>query len=279
MRELIEILRQNPILIFLLATWLLGGIGKVLQRSREARNRQAPGLPTDASAPSESAPRRPTPEEVAREMRRALGLDPEPERPAPPERASQPEPRQTFEHDFDDEAPVEAPRKPVPVVRKPAPPPLPRRSVVRPEAPPTPLRPRELGRVSVHVAPKVGNDLSLVAEQQGCLVASAGLFCQRAQVRRQHVSALGISVAASAQGQGIGTALMAALTDYADRWGQILRIELSVFADNARAIALYERFGFVREGLHRAHALRDGIYVDSLSMARLHPNPPRWSAG
>ena len=159
MRELIEILRQNPILIFLLATWLLGGIGKVLQRSREARNRQAPGLPTDASAPSESAPRRPTPEEVAREMRRALGLDPEPERPAPPERASQPEPRQTFEHDFDDEAPVEAPRKPVPVVRKPAPPPLPRRSVVRPEAPPTPLRPRELGRVSVHVAPKVGNEM------------------------------------------------------------------------------------------------------------------------
>jgi len=126
--------------------------------------------------------------------------------------------------------------------------------------------------------PKASNDLSLVAEQQGRVVASAGLFCQRAQVRRQHVSALGISVAASAQGQGIGTALMTALTDYADRWGQILRIELSVFADNARAIALYERFGFVREGLHRAHALRDGRYVDSLSMARLHPNPPRWSA-
>jgi putative acetyltransferase len=128
-------------------------------------------------------------------------------------------------------------------------------------------------------APKAGNDLSLVAEQSGRVVASAGLFCQRAQVRRQHASALGISVATSAQGQGIGTALMAALTDYADRWGQILRIELSVFADNARAIALYERYGFVREGLHRGYALRDGSYVDTLSMARLHPNPPRWLAG
>lgn len=49
-----------------------------------------------------------------------------------------------------------------------------------------------------------------------------------------------------------------------------------MFADNTRAIALYERFGFVREGLHRCHALRDGVYVDTLSMARLHPNPPRW---
>jgi putative acetyltransferase len=125
-------------------------------------------------------------------------------------------------------------------------------------------------------APKAGNDLSLVAEQGGRVVASAGLFNQRAQVRRQHASALGISVAAPAQGQGIGSALMATLTDYADRWGQVLRIELLVFADNTRAIALYEHFGFVREGLHRGYALRDGAYVDTLSMARLHPNPPRW---
>ena len=123
------------------------------------------------------------------------------------------------------------------------------------------------------------NDLSLVVEQDGQVVASAGLFTPSLHVRRRHVSVLGISVAAQAQGQGYGTALMQALVDYADRWGQILRIELQVFADNAQAIALYERFGFVREGLHRGYALRDGVYVDSVSMARLHPSPPRWSSG
>ena len=37
---------------------------------------------------------------------------------------------------------------------------------------------------------------------------------------------------------------MTSLCDYADRWGQVLRIELQVFADNARAIALYRSFGF-----------------------------------
>ena len=41
------------------------------------------------------------------------------------------------------------------------------------------------------------------------------------------------------------------------------------YADNARAIALYESFGFEREGLYRAYAWRNGAYVDSLAMARL----------
>jgi len=27
--------------------------------------------------------------------------------------------------------------------------------------------------------------------------------------------------------------------------------------------------------VHRGYALRDGVYVDALAMARLHPNPPQ----
>jgi L-phenylalanine/L-methionine N-acetyltransferase len=128
-------------------------------------------------------------------------------------------------------------------------------------------------RLSEPAAPG-SNELSLVAEIGGTVVGSGGLFGPGPQVRRRHVASLGIAVATSAQGQGVGTALMMALCDYADRWGQILRIELSVFADNARAIALYQRFGFEIEGTHRGYALRDGAYADVLSMARLHPQPP-----
>jgi L-phenylalanine/L-methionine N-acetyltransferase len=117
-------------------------------------------------------------------------------------------------------------------------------------------------------------DLHLVAERQGVVIGSAGLHPAGAALRRRHVAMLGISVAAAHQGSGVGAALMQALTDYADRWGQILRIELTVFADNARAIALYERFGFEHEGRLRAYALRDGRYEDVLAMGRLHPNPP-----
>ncbi len=116
-------------------------------------------------------------------------------------------------------------------------------------------------------------DLHLVAEWDGAVVGSAGLH-PVPRLRRRHAAMLGISVAPEAQGQGVGAALMQTLCDYADGWAQILRIELTVFADNARAIALYQRFGFRHEGTHRAYALRDGLYEDVQSMARLHPHPP-----
>jgi putative acetyltransferase len=123
-------------------------------------------------------------------------------------------------------------------------------------------------------------DLQLVADIDGQVVGSAGLH-PAPQLRRRHVAVLGISVATAAQGQGVGSALMQALCSYADGWGQLLRIELTVFTDNARAIALYQRFGFRHEGTHRAYALRDGVYADVHAMARLHPQPPRvgWPAG
>ncbi len=128
------------------------------------------------------------------------------------------------------------------------------------------------GRLAEQQAPGK-TDLSLVAERAGTVVGSAGLH-PAPQRRRRHAALMGISVARDAQGQGVGSALMQALCSYADGWAHILRIELSVFADNHRAIALYRRFGFEHEGICRAYALRDGVYVDSLMMARLHPRPP-----
>lgn len=123
-------------------------------------------------------------------------------------------------------------------------------------------------------SPARANDLLLVAERGGHMVGSAGLHPAQ-PLRRRHVSMLGISVAGPAQGQGVGTALMQALCDFADGWAQVLRIELTVFVDNPRAITLYKKFGFEHEGTHRAFALRDGAYVDVHSMARLHPTPPQ----
>lgn len=119
-----------------------------------------------------------------------------------------------------------------------------------------------------------GVELHLVAERDGAVVGSAGLHPAGLALRRRHVAFLGISVATEHQGTGVGRALMQGLVDYADGWAQLLRIELTVFADNARAIALYERMGFVHEGRARAYALRNGRYEDVLYMARLHPSPP-----
>ncbi len=95
-----------------------------------------------------------------------------------------------------------------------------------------------------------------------------------ASPRRRHAIGLGIAVRDDWHRRGIGHALLSVALDRADRWMNVLRIELTAFADNEHAIALYRRHGFVVEGTHRAYALRDGIYVDAVSMARLHPRPP-----
>ena len=95
------------------------------------------------------------------------------------------------------------------------------------------------------------------------------IFLTREANRRAHVGSIGMAVHDAYAGRGAGTALMAAVVDLADNWLQLKRLELGVYADNARAIALYERFGFEREGLNRAYAWRNGAYADSLAMARL----------
>ena len=119
----------------------------------------------------------------------------------------------------------------------------------------------------------------LVAERGGRLLGSLGLH-PAAQIRRRHCATLGISVDPACHRQGVGSALMQAACDYADGWAQILRIELTVFTDNAAAIALYQRVGFRHEGTHVGYALRHGSFRDVHAMARLHPQPPQlaWPA-
>ncbi len=124
-------------------------------------------------------------------------------------------------------------------------------------------------------APPGKADLLLVAELGGEVVATAGLHPTGPALRRRHAMMLGMSVAPHAQRQGVGSALMQALCDYADRWLGVLRLELTVYVDNAAAIALYRRFGFAIEGRHRGYAMRDGRFVDAFAMARIHPDPPR----
>ena len=82
-------------------------------------------------------------------------------------------------------------------------------------------------------------DLILVGERAGRLVACAGLHGVGGSPRRRHAMSVGLTVAGEAQGQGVGRAMMQALLVHADRWLGLRRLELTVYADNERAIALY----------------------------------------
>ena len=77
----------------------------------------------------------------------------------------------------------------------------------------------------------------------GFLVARPGPLA-----RMRHAPKLEVLVDASARGNGVGRALMAACLGWARTTPSVEKLGLSVFADNEAAIAMYRSFGFREEG-------------------------------
>lgn len=100
-------------------------------------------------------------------------------------------------------------------------------------------------------------------------VGQLGLHTFPSRPRRRHAGQIGMAVRDDWQGRGVGSALMQAAVDLADRWLNLTRLELNVYTDNAPAIRLYEKFGFTIEGTMVDYAFREGRYVDAYLMARL----------
>jgi len=83
-----------------------------------------------------------------------------------------------------------------------------------------------------------------------------------------HCGVLGMGLLPRFRGQGLGTRLITRTLHAARAFG-LSRVELTVREDNRSAIALYEKVGFVAEGLQRNGALVDGEYENIIEMAIL----------
>ena len=81
-----------------------------------------------------------------------------------------------------------------------------------------------------------------------------------------HRGTLGMGIVPAWRGRGLGLRLVKAILEQARQAG-FVRIEFDVHADNACAIALYEKVGFVREGVVRDAVFVDGEYRDAIAMA------------
>jgi putative acetyltransferase len=108
----------------------------------------------------------------------------------------------------------------------------------------------------------------VVAELDGSPVGHALLEPLGELAAISHVFTLTIVVHPGRLGQGIGSALLAHLLDWATHDARVTKVELRVRATNIRAIRLYEKLGFVEEGRFRRRLrLEDGTYIDDIGMA------------
>ncbi len=110
--------------------------------------------------------------------------------------------------------------------------------------------------------------IKLVAVHGNEVIGHIGLD-QYTRIRQTHIGSIGMVVTPEWHRKGVGSKLLAAVLDVADNWMNLRRVELTVYADNEAAIGLYQKFGFETEGRLSQYAIRDGVMVDALTMARL----------
>jgi len=89
----------------------------------------------------------------------------------------------------------------------------------------------------------------------------------RAPRRVRHVVSINTAILQVYTGQGLGGKLFDALEDWARQSG-IIRLDLSVMLNNIPAQKLYQKLGFVREGIKRGSMFVDGEYIDEYYMCK-----------
>lgn len=88
-----------------------------------------------------------------------------------------------------------------------------------------------------------------------------------ANPRHSHKGNLGMGLLEKYRGQGLGSKLMAAALEKAEAIG-LDKVELTVYTTNLPAIALYKKFGFVKEGLSRNYRKLGRQVFDVFYMAK-----------
>lgn len=114
------------------------------------------------------------------------------------------------------------------------------------------------------------NQFEFVAEYDGEIVGFVGLT--QSPGRRSHSGDLFIGVDSEYHNKGIGRALLTKMLDLADNWLMLERVELGVLETNPKAKALYEKFGFVEEGVKIGNLKAHGKFINEIMMSRFRPN-------
>jgi RimJ/RimL family protein N-acetyltransferase len=112
---------------------------------------------------------------------------------------------------------------------------------------------------------RAAEHLVLVAEADGEVVGNVLVTVDHG-VATEHIGILSITIAEGWREVGIGSDMVAAAQHWAVERG-LRKISLGVFPDNERAIAVYEKAGFVREGLRHQQYRAGDRFRDEVLMA------------
>jgi RimJ/RimL family protein N-acetyltransferase len=111
-----------------------------------------------------------------------------------------------------------------------------------------------------------GNVVSVVAEVMGRLVGNSSVT-RGSYEDTGHHGYLGIAISKKHRDHGIGMQMMRTLIKESSR-ADLKTIQLEVFANNPRAIHVYERTGFKESGRIPKKMLRNSKFIDSIVMTR-----------
>ena len=110
------------------------------------------------------------------------------------------------------------------------------------------------------------NEVEIIALVDGRVAGTAGVDAIGGKYKLRHRAEFGISVLKEYWGLGIGRALMDACIECARQAGYA-QLELTVVAENARAVEMYRRAGFVEFGRNpRGFNSRISGYQELVSM-------------
>lgn len=116
--------------------------------------------------------------------------------------------------------------------------------------------------------------VGLVAEQAGQVVAEIHTYASGLRIFSHVLGDLTVAVDAAVQGTGVGRRLFETLlTEVRARFPHVSRVELLVRESNARAIGLYEKLGFRREGRFEGRVAGEHGLEADIPMA-WHALPP-----
>jgi L-phenylalanine/L-methionine N-acetyltransferase len=115
----------------------------------------------------------------------------------------------------------------------------------------------------------MSKNIVFIYEDNGKAIGMFKLYAHT--YRTAHVAYLGgLAIHPDFSGKGYGVKMMAEILTLGKEKG-FLRIELSTATTNTRAIALYEKLGFEREGILKkyTHLKSENRFLDELMMAYL----------